>query len=195
MIVLDWHARSSSELKLCLNSLIFLLWNGQAAGKDQIITWNVAWICLHIFLTKSSSLVCYFLFSFTPDADDTMIRENLVQHVMKVFTVKDLYQNIEHGICTRIQSMGSASKEQRRGGPGWPHLWLKSKVPQRTEVYLWGVPKTILGTWWSQDLPTRPSSKDEVTCFQRYLKIPMRTLKGPLKLWSKPYSVSWKASC
>ncbi|XP_031652594.1 uncharacterized protein LOC109909718 [Oncorhynchus kisutch] len=42
------------------------------------------------------------------DADDTMIREDLVQQVMKVFTVKDLHQNVEHGICTRIQSMGSA---------------------------------------------------------------------------------------
>ena len=28
-----------------------------------------------------------------------MIREDLVQHVMNVFTVKDLHQNIEHGIC------------------------------------------------------------------------------------------------
>ncbi|CAB1324703.1 unnamed protein product [Coregonus sp. 'balchen'] len=35
------------------------------------------------------------------DADDTMIREDLVQHVMKVFTVKDLHQNIEHGICIK----------------------------------------------------------------------------------------------
>ena len=28
-----------------------------------------------------------------------MIREDLFQHVMKVFTVKDLHQNIAHGIC------------------------------------------------------------------------------------------------
>ena len=28
-----------------------------------------------------------------------MIQEDLVQHVMEVFSVKDLHQNIEHGIC------------------------------------------------------------------------------------------------
>lgn len=66
-----------------------------------------------------------------------MIREDLVQHVMKVFTVKDLHQNIEHGICIEgaevLAGIHSVTVMYLAFGP---HLWLKSKVPQRTEIYL-----------------------------------------------------------
>ena len=66
-----------------------------------------------------------------------MIQEDLVQHVLNVFTVKYLHQNIVHGICIKgaevMAGIHSVTVMYLAFGP---HLWLKSKVPQRTEIYL-----------------------------------------------------------
>ncbi|CDQ74650.1 unnamed protein product [Oncorhynchus mykiss] len=151
--------RKSSELQLLLEStfvqkldeftlklLDLFKSKGGAVKADMQKILEVLYRCNTIQERRDSvirALIIYLgervedLITENKDADDTMIREDLVQHVMKVFTVKDLHQNIEHGICIEgaevLAGIPSVTVMYVAYGP---HLRLKSKVPQRTEIYL-----------------------------------------------------------